>query len=138
LIIWDICSKSCLRSLSLHECVEITLISFAEDNRHICCVALNEQYQACVNTLLNFIKINLFVRYILSIRMDRKFWDRRIYVILFPLKSGILSFSRDNFIVLWHVGFRLCRFGLTKEENSVIKICKLKIQNKSFFIILKM
>ena len=43
-MIWDISSKTCIRSLTLNNCVIISNLKWAYDNRHICCNAITNDY----------------------------------------------------------------------------------------------
>jgi hypothetical protein len=44
LLIWDICSRTCVRSLTLNNCSMVMNIKFAYDNRHVCCNAITNEY----------------------------------------------------------------------------------------------
>lgn len=45
LIIWDICSKSCLKNIPIRDCVFITHIRFGYDNRQVVILAVTEDYK---------------------------------------------------------------------------------------------
>ena len=44
LLIWDICSRTCVRSLTINNSVMITNLKWAYDNRHMCCNAISSEY----------------------------------------------------------------------------------------------
>ena len=44
LLIWDICSRTCVRSLTLNNSVMVTNMKWAYDNRHMCCNAITTEY----------------------------------------------------------------------------------------------
>lgn len=44
ILIWDICSRTCIRTFILKNVPIILLIKFAFDNRHLCCVGLTSDY----------------------------------------------------------------------------------------------
>lgn len=45
-------SKTCIRSISLYDIIMITNISFAYDNKHICCSAINVESKCSVFYIL--------------------------------------------------------------------------------------
>ncbi|EGR29518.1 PH domain protein [Ichthyophthirius multifiliis] len=48
ILIWDICSRTCIRTMRLTNSPMILKAKFAHNNRHICVVALTNDYTMCV------------------------------------------------------------------------------------------
>ena len=48
IIVWDICSRTCIKHLSVLNSSLITNIRWAYDNRHICCTAITNDFKQIV------------------------------------------------------------------------------------------
>lgn len=48
ILIWDICSRTCIKTMTLANSSMIILVKFAYNNRHICCLSLTHKYKMMI------------------------------------------------------------------------------------------
>ena len=48
ILIWEICSRTCVKTLKLKNCTSIQIIKFAFDSQHICAVGISPDYTQVV------------------------------------------------------------------------------------------
>lgn len=48
ILIWDICSRTCIKQITLNNASMVINIKFAYDNRHICCNAITNDYTMAI------------------------------------------------------------------------------------------
>ncbi|KAL4497254.1 hypothetical protein ABPG72_011189 [Tetrahymena utriculariae] len=106
IIIWDICSQTCLKQMILNNSNYILHIKMAYDNRHIVCVALSNDYNAIIylidsqeSKVLGQTKLTNSVPYKIK---DIEFFPNSIYkfitcgiqhISVWNLKGNILSYQ---------------------------------------------